>query len=192
LDGECCQSVQRRIGLCRIPVTGGYSAGCKSLKGPPGRHRTGQQATVSASGCLAAAARLSLKNRLRGLATKTQRLRHLGALCRVVRCNHRVVLREAPLRAVLGRGETVLRQVAFQRLVAPAVLEADQIIRRDRLLNRDRRDRLGRFGRGGGRTKARDRRVNGRDESRQIGRANGIVADVSSDNLRGEFSAVLG
>src|SRR5437868_14096490 len=64
------------------------------------------------------------------------RLRPRGG---IVRRNHRIVRRQAPLLAVLLRRYVVLgAQVTLERLELLSVLEADDVVGSDRLLDRDR------------------------------------------------------
>src|SRR3954467_3031700 len=73
-------------------------------------------------------------------------LRKMRARGRVVRGNHGIVRRQSPFFAVLLRRHIVLRaQVTLEGLEFLSVLETDDVIRRNRLLDRDRR--LGRLAR---------------------------------------------
>src|SRR6185437_13809889 len=70
---------------------------------------------------------------------QAQLLRHLRTGGAVVRRDHRIVVRQAPLVSILLRSQTANREVAAQGLVRPAVLEADQEVWRDRLADLSRR-----------------------------------------------------
>jgi len=88
-------------------------------------------------GCLRRAstvARFGLSARL----TKPNAFRQRRSLRRVVRRDHGVIGRQAPLLAILLRRQAERRQVPPQRLKLFAVLETDQILRCDGLADRNR------------------------------------------------------
>src|SRR5262249_15895718 len=102
----------------------------------------------------------------------------------VVRRHHRIVLWQAPLGPVVVGAHVVLSaQVALQRLVLLAVFQADQVVGRDRLL--DRHGRLLRLGRRGDRgADAGQGAVDGLDHRRDVRSLDGVVRDVGGGNVR--------
>ena len=115
--------------------------------------------------------------------------RQLGAPHRVVRRHHRVVGRQAPLPAIRVRRHAARRQVPRQRLVGLAVLEADEVVRRHRPADRDRRDRPFRLGRRRG-GELRQRPVRRADEARQITDRNGILCHVGGHDARHDLGRI--
>src|SRR5215212_7704233 len=94
----------------------------------------------------------------------------LRALSGVIGRNHRVVPRQTPLLAVLLGGQPPTREVSLQTLVPSAVLKTDQVVRRNRLLDRNGRCRLLHILLSGF-AEALERSMHIRDEGRQICRA---------------------
>src|SRR5260370_20326533 len=74
------------------------------------------------------------------LLTEPHLFGEVRASCCIVRRHHRIVRRQSPFLAVVLRRHVVLRaQMALERLELLSVLEADDIVRRDRLLDGYRR-----------------------------------------------------
>src|SRR5215831_10964021 len=69
------------------------------------------------------------------LLTEPHLFGEMGPSCRVVRRHHRIVRRQSPFLAVLLRRHVVLRaQMTLEGLEFLSVLQANDIVRRDRLL----------------------------------------------------------
>src|SRR3954462_12117390 len=80
---------------------------------------------------------LTLSPRLPSLLTQADALREFGASRGIVRGDHRVVVRKPPLLSILLRRQAPRGQVPFHRLVGPAVLHRNDVVRLYRLLDRD-------------------------------------------------------
>src|SRR5262249_49550533 len=118
-------------------------------------------------------------------------LGELRARGRVVRRHHRIVRLQCPFLPVLLGSHVVLRaQMALQGLELLAVLKANDVVRRDRFL--DRHSRLQWLGLHitVPRLKTPQLRMNLIDQSRHFGCRNRIVADISRDDFCRQFDEI--
>lgn len=112
-----------------------------------------------------------------------------GALGGVRRGDHRVIVRQAPLLAVLVGGEAAGAEVPLERLVGLAVLQADDVVRRHRPADRNRGRGLldlGRWRCG----QLRQCCVGRRNETRQLGCRNVVPRDIGADDGGGETDKI--
>jgi hypothetical protein len=115
----------------------------------------------------------------------------LGTRRGIVRRHHRIVRRQPPFFAILLRRHVVLRaQMTLERFEFLAVLQADDVIGRDRPFHRHRRlQRLGgRILAAGGYPQ--QRRMHLIDQGRDFARGHRIIADESGDDTGSEFDEV--
>src|SRR3974390_1545913 len=125
------------------------------------------------------------------LLTQAHLLGELRTRRGVVRRDHRIVGRQIPFLAVGLRRHAVLRaQVALERFELLAVFEADDVVGRDRAL--DRHCGLGRLRRrlAVAARHPRERRVHLADQRRQVAGRDAVVADIGRDDLGGQRDVV--
>ena len=124
-----------------------------------------------------------------GQLSKTNRFRHRRPRRRVGGGNHRIVRGKLPFSAILVRRQAVRHQMPLELLEMFAVLQADQIFRRDRLADRDGRIlRLffrGRIFYAGG--KPCQSVMNCLDQCRQFAPRDGVIRDERGHHFGGHF-----
>src|SRR6185369_16254385 len=105
---------------------------------------------------------------------------------------HRVVRRQIPALAVLfGRHVVGGAQMPLQHLQLLAVLEADDVVRRDRLLDRHRRIRPFRHWLGGA-TGSGERVIDIADQGRQLRHGDRVVRQMGGQDVSHQWENILG
>src|SRR5690606_29558352 len=116
------------------------------------------------------------------LATEADFLRQHAPLFGVIRRDHRIVGRETPAGAVLGRSQSVVgHQVTLEHLHLLAVFEADDVVILDRCTDRDRGFGFGLDLRSGAETG--ECAVDVLDQRRDFLHPDAVVADMSGDDV---------
>src|SRR5882757_7931304 len=111
---------------------------------------------------------------------------------RIVGRDHRIVRRQAPLLPIFFRGHIVMGpQVALQRLEFLAVLETDDVVRRNGFPHRNRGLQLFDHGRRADRPEALQGHVHIRDQLGKIVDAKCVVADIGAHDLSAEIDEIV-